>query len=160
MAIMIVRALLKPKPRCLFCVWLHVTKIPDFGFLHFLHTPKNRGYCIHIHEDIFLPVKIKFLAIQYSRYSNTYIFVVGSNCLSLDRVDILQWTRGEPNHEVKVRRRSSEEVEVVAHGNCRSAIHTLVQGTFQVRYLQYTCMHHCGKTMGWLPLRFGIGSRG
>ena len=110
-------------------------------------------------KTFFLPVKIKFLAIQYSRYSSTYIFVVGSNCLSLNRVDILQWTRGEPNHEVKVRRRSSEEVEVVAHGNCRSAIHTLVQGTFQVRYLQYTCMHHCGKTMGWLPLRFGIGSR-
>ena len=110
-------------------------------------------------KTFFLPVKIKFLAIQYSRYSSTYIFVVGSNCLSLNRVDILQWTRGEPNHEVKVRRRSSEEVEVVAHGNCRSAIHTLVQGTFQVRCLQYTCMHHCGKTMGWLPLRFGIGSR-
>ena len=110
-------------------------------------------------KTFFLPVKIKFLAIQYSRYSSTYIFVVGSNCLSLNRVDILQWTRGEPNHEVKVRRRSSEEVEVVAHGNCGSAIHTLVQGTFQVRYLQYTYMHHCGKTMGWLPLRFGIGSR-
>lgn len=66
---------------------------------------------------------------------NTYIFIVGRDCLSFDRIEVLKWAGGEANHEVKVRGGPSQQVEVVTHGDCWTSIDTLVQWSLQIRNL-------------------------
>ena len=90
--------------------------------LDFIHAPTNR-YSLRI-------------------CGSPYVFVVGRDGLSFNGVNVLQWASGEPNHKVKVRGRPSQQVEVMTHGNCWTAIHTLVQGPLQIRNL-HVRVHVC-----------------
>ena len=61
--------------------------------------------------------------------NSTHIFVVGTDGLSFNRVEVLQWASGEAYHKVKMGGGTCQQVEVMTHGDCWTAIHTLVQGT-------------------------------
>ena len=64
--------------------------------------------------------------------SSTHIFVVGTDSLSFNWVDVLEWSSREAYHKVKVGCGACQQIEVVTHWHCRTAIHTLVQGALQV----------------------------
>ncbi len=64
--------------------------------------------------------------------TQTYVFIVGTYGLPVDRVDVLQGPCGEAHDEVELGRASGERVEIVADRHSRGLVHPLVNGPFQI----------------------------
>ena len=69
-------------------------------------------------------------------HHQTYVFVEGTDRLSLEWVEVLEGAGGEADDEVKLVGAASEEVKVVAHWHRGVLVHPLVHRMLQLRDLQ------------------------